>query len=111
MGFVAVPVAGPAELAGEIELLRVRELRVDVAVEDGSVDELRFLGPDGAELEFVAWLPMGPVRTRSLPRDGGSFAMVELVETAATAVLRSNGLEIGRRRMDFSPDGVTRLRW
>ncbi|MEY2745899.1 MAG: hypothetical protein RL112_941 [Planctomycetota bacterium] len=111
VGFVAVPVAVPAELAGEIELLRVRELRVDVAVEDGSVDELRFLGPDGAELEFVAWLPMGPVRTRSLPRDGGSFAMVELVETAATAVLRSNGLEIGRRRMDFSPDGVTRLRW
>ncbi len=109
--FVAIPVAVPADLSGEIQLARVRELRVDLGVEDASVDELRFLGPDGEELDFVAWLPLGPVRARSLQRSGGAFAMIELVETAATVVFRSNGAEHGRRALRLSPDGVTRLRW
>jgi RNA polymerase sigma-70 factor (ECF subfamily) len=111
VGFAAVPVAVPSLLEGEIELRRVRELRVDLAVDDASVDELRFLGGDGEELGFVAWLPMGPVRARALPRVEGAFAMVDLVETATTVVFRSNGAEIGRRELRFSPDGVTRLRW
>lgn len=109
--FVAIPVAVPADLSGEIQLARVRELRVDLGVEDASVDELRFLGPDGEELDFVAWLPLGPVRARSLQRSGGAFAMIEVVETAATVVFRSNGAEHGRRALRLSPDGVTRLRW
>jgi hypothetical protein len=111
VGFAAVPVAVPSLLEGEIELRRVRELRVDLAVDDASVDELRFLGGDGEELGFVAWLPMGPVRARALPRVEGAFAMVDLVENATTVVFRSNGAEIGRRELRFSPDGVTRLRW
>ena len=110
MGIETSSLELPADVEADFTLVAPLRVRVALEVADERVDRVRFLDAQGATVYAHVRRPGVIMVSEDVAREGGSFPEFDLLDSAVTAVLSSEGRELARAEIRLERTPKLRLR-